>query len=325
MTRSAGSPVRSAMIPTLPRRRSSEVEQESPGSKHCRVANPGLAAVPLVFLVAACVLPPPPPTLSQAECETADWRGIGYADGAAGYGIRRLDRHRTACAAYGTTPDVSAYGEGRAEGLAEYCTVPTGLRIGRRGSSCEICINHSAVLDACRHGTRIHDVEKAIGAESNRIRTADRAITEARAWTPENELFRRLAEVDQQVAEDQRDVSREISRTQSRIDELRLSDDAANQEERIGELNRRIEELREQHQRHEFEGERRRRHVREDHKRNREDLIAENEKALAASLESKAVSEQRSARLESQLSALVEVAENLIRSSEASVEAPAAN
>ena len=294
--------------------------------KRCGSAVPWLAA-PLILLVGAGTVhrSPPPPTLSQAECEIADWRGIGYADGAAGYGVERLDRHRKACAPYGVTPDVSAYSRGRLEGLVEYCTVPTGIRIGRRDGNCGICIDHSPALDACRHGKRIHDVEEAIRAETNAIAKADRAIAEARTWTPEDELFRRLADVDQQVAADQRDAARAISRNQSRIDELRASDDAADQQDRIDELNRRIGELREQQQRHDFEGERRRRHVREDHKRNRDALVAENERTLAASIQSKAQSEQRRAKLESQLSGLVEIAESLVWSSKVPVEAPTTN
>jgi hypothetical protein len=40
-------------------------------------------------------------TLSESECEAADWRIIGLEDGAAGKPISQIGKHRKACAEYG--------------------------------------------------------------------------------------------------------------------------------------------------------------------------------------------------------------------------------
>lgn len=86
-------------------------------------------AVPLALaLLAGCA------TLDRSECLTADWRAIGLADGAEGYGPDRLDAHRADCARYGVTPDAAAWEAGRQAGLASYCTPENAYRVGAIGA-----------------------------------------------------------------------------------------------------------------------------------------------------------------------------------------------
>ena len=48
-------------------------------------------------------------TLNKDECLTADWYQIGYEDGAKGYPLSRIGKHRKACAKHGVTPDMPPY------------------------------------------------------------------------------------------------------------------------------------------------------------------------------------------------------------------------
>jgi hypothetical protein len=73
--------------------------------------------------------------LSKSECLVADWRTVGYEDGAAGRGADRIGRHRKACADAGVQPDLVAYQAGREAGLAEYCRAANGYRVGLAGGS----------------------------------------------------------------------------------------------------------------------------------------------------------------------------------------------
>lgn len=73
-------------------------------------------------------------SMSQNECTTADWRTIGYEDGAAGYGAERMAQHRKACADHGVRLDLDAYQAGRALGLSEYCQPQNAYRVGSYGS-----------------------------------------------------------------------------------------------------------------------------------------------------------------------------------------------
>jgi hypothetical protein len=80
-------------------------------------------------LVAGCS------TMSADECVTADWRTIGYEDGAAGREASAISRHRKACAKHGVTANFDAYEEGRLEGLHEFCRPANGYQIGRKGAA----------------------------------------------------------------------------------------------------------------------------------------------------------------------------------------------
>ena len=40
------------------------------------------------------------------ECHYADWRTIGYEDGAHGINASRINKHRNACAKHGIAPDL---------------------------------------------------------------------------------------------------------------------------------------------------------------------------------------------------------------------------
>jgi len=86
------------------------------------------AAIAMILLAGGCA------TMSEEECLTADWRAIGYEDGAAGLQVAQLGRRRQACADHGVRPDTVAYRAGRDEGLELYCTEQRGFRLGRAGS-----------------------------------------------------------------------------------------------------------------------------------------------------------------------------------------------
>ena len=70
--------------------------------------------------------------MSTEECLTADWRAIGYEDGAQGQNPDYFGERRKACAEHGITADFDAYLVGRAEGLALFCRPPNGYRLGVR-------------------------------------------------------------------------------------------------------------------------------------------------------------------------------------------------
>lgn len=74
-------------------------------------------------------------TLSQNECNTADWRSIGLEDGSRGYPVNRVGAHRKACSEYGIQPDLEQYRLGHGEGVRIYCQPENGYQIGKRGDS----------------------------------------------------------------------------------------------------------------------------------------------------------------------------------------------
>ena len=74
-------------------------------------------------------------TMSKQECQSVDWRTVGYEDGAAGRSGEFIGQRRRACAAAGVAPDLEAYRSGRSEGLREYCQPQNGYRVGLGGAT----------------------------------------------------------------------------------------------------------------------------------------------------------------------------------------------
>lgn len=75
--------------------------------------------------------------MQEEECLTADWRAVGYEDGAQGYGPQYFGVRRKECAEHGVAADFDAYMGGREEGLAHYCRPQNGYRAGVAGYAYE--------------------------------------------------------------------------------------------------------------------------------------------------------------------------------------------
>ena len=71
--------------------------------------------------------------MGEAECQTADWRAIGYEDGAQGRTPEAFGARRKACAEHGVTASFAAYRTGHAEGLELFCRPQNGYRLGTQG------------------------------------------------------------------------------------------------------------------------------------------------------------------------------------------------
>jgi len=118
----------------------------------------GLALIGTLIL-SACA------TLDRDECINADWRLIGYEDGAQGRPTAHLGNHREACAEYQVRPDMDTYLQGREEGLTQYCRPAKAYRLGRSGSHYPaVCPAHlePELLSAYRDGKDIYDLEHRI-------------------------------------------------------------------------------------------------------------------------------------------------------------------
>jgi hypothetical protein len=71
--------------------------------------------------------------MDEAECSTADWRTLGYEDGAAGADMNAFTLRRKACADHGVVADLNDYRAGRSEGLALFCRPSNAYNLGSLG------------------------------------------------------------------------------------------------------------------------------------------------------------------------------------------------
>ncbi|GFE79464.1 hypothetical protein GCM10011487_14640 [Steroidobacter agaridevorans] len=110
--------------------------------------------------------------MDREECLTVDWRTVGFEDGAQGYSGDRIGQHRKACAKHGVTPDLTAYQEGRAQGLREYCVPANGFRLGSQGGSyAGLCPSDldQAFADAYHSGRQLYTLESRLSNVSHQL------------------------------------------------------------------------------------------------------------------------------------------------------------
>lgn len=137
------------------------------------------------FLLSSCA------SLSPEQCKNADWRQIGYTDGASGEPGGKLQEHASACAKADIKPDLEAYLSGRMEGLLSYCQPENGFEVGRRGRPDNVgdCPPHlrAPFLDQYRQGREINGLESQVQNlrnmlqnDQNEARRNDRRMEEIR-------------------------------------------------------------------------------------------------------------------------------------------------
>ena len=88
-------------------------------------------------LMAGCATPP----LTADECTAADWQKVGVQDGRQGFPDGKLQRYDADCAQFNIEPNQAEYAQGRAIGLAEYCTPEQGFAAGYKRSYLLRCVS----------------------------------------------------------------------------------------------------------------------------------------------------------------------------------------
>jgi outer membrane murein-binding lipoprotein Lpp len=119
----------------------------------------------LFTVVLSCGLLASCATMDKSECLSADWRTVGFEDGAAGRPLTEIGRHREACAEHGVTPDLAAWRGGHADGARQFCNPGNGFRQGRAGREynglCPADLE-AAFVEAHATGRHLHDLDREI-------------------------------------------------------------------------------------------------------------------------------------------------------------------
>jgi len=118
-------------------------------------------------------------TMSEDECRLADWRTIGYEDGAAGAPASAIGSRREACAEHGVVPDLAAYRAGREEGLREFCQPRNAYNLGARGAQyAGVCPAdlEPAFAEAYDRGRELHGYTSRVARADSAVATKKREI-----------------------------------------------------------------------------------------------------------------------------------------------------
>ncbi len=135
---------------------------------------PGPSAMLLILLSAAgCA------TMDKDECLVADWRLIGFQDGAQGKSAAAVGTYREDCASYHVVPDLDAYQAGRREGLVQYCVPANGYRLGDSGHAyAAVCPAETerAFRAAYNTGRDIYSARSEVNSTHSLIQSKQQAI-----------------------------------------------------------------------------------------------------------------------------------------------------
>ncbi|HYD80827.1 MAG TPA: DUF2799 domain-containing protein [Paucimonas sp.] len=178
-------------------------------------------------------------SLSKDECLSANWRQIGFSDGAKGLPNKQIEKHGKACAEHGVQVDLDEYLSGRQQGLQTYCQPANGFLVGRSGERqiAPDCPEHlrSGFLEQYNRGLVVHAIEAEF--ESRRSRAAhyrrklhqnDDRITEIRAELNRKDLgtdrrtallneYNKLVEEKEHLLRHAAEQEREADRLQYRL------------------------------------------------------------------------------------------------------------
>lgn len=118
-------------------------------------------------------------TMDKSQCLTADWRTIGFEDGASGKSETAISTYRQDCADHGVAPDLNAYRLGHRQGSENYCTQRNGFNVGLRGASYQgSCPADLAeqFLSGYRDGQQLYGLQQAVNNARSAIDRQQRQI-----------------------------------------------------------------------------------------------------------------------------------------------------
>lgn len=151
-------------------------------------------------------------SLSNEECLNADWKIIGFEDGAKGKPESTIGAHRKACAKVNITPDLGLYQRGHREGARKYCVINTAYPLGANGGAYyNICPPdlEPDFLRAYRAGQDLYAITRQINSIQSNIDGFDDDIHELQA----------------DIAEHEKIIVESNSSSSTRREQLRIIDD----------------------------------------------------------------------------------------------------
>jgi hypothetical protein len=165
--------------------------------------------------------------MSAQECELSDWYAIGFEDGSRGSTAEAISGRRKACARHGFGVDFDRYQDGREAGLVAFCQPQRGFAVGSSGHRYQgVCPAdlESEFLDAYRAGSQLHELRSAVNVAQSQIRSAERELADLRSAIGDTEALL-------------------IARDTTVDDRVRLLAELKEHNQRVGELEARIDQL----------------------------------------------------------------------------------
>ena len=139
-------------------------------------------------------------SMSESECQHADWYQKGVQDGREGQTRDRVEDHAKACSKVGIQPDEARWQAGWAEGLRRYCRPAQGWQLGLKGEYYRgVCADQPEGEDFERYyeaGKRVYDTGQRIDRNYREMQRLERDLAEAKTDEEHKRLRALLRELD---------------------------------------------------------------------------------------------------------------------------------
>ena len=167
-------------------------------------------------------------SLSEEECLTGDWEGIGYRDGLQGELQSVLSEHQKSCSEYQISLNLDEYIYGYKQGLKVYCQPNNAFRVGLRGVEytyvCPTAIEESFLVEYQR-GRTIYLQEQKVNALKTEIERVEQQLKKLtkKIKTTERNLLKEGASRQERktLLENLREQEREVPLLSSELDQLK--------------------------------------------------------------------------------------------------------
>lgn len=157
----------------------------------------------LAALIAAGALLAGCESMSEGQCQRADWYERGRFDGSMGEPEGRLQAHRQACAKVGIAPDEVRWRQGWVEAVRSYCTPRWAWQIGTENRSYRGACRDFDEAGFLRWYHAGKDVYKTRSERDERLREIERLEKDLQKAQKEEErraLRQRIRRLDEEQA-----------------------------------------------------------------------------------------------------------------------------
>jgi len=139
-------------------------------------------------------------SMSEDECQRANWMDRGLQDGRNGASADLIDDHRKACEKVGVEPNAELWRKGWLTGLKSFCVPYRGWQLGMDGGYYSgVCADQPQGQDFERNyeiARRLREINQQIERNYREITRLDKALSEAKTDDERTKLRNQMRDLD---------------------------------------------------------------------------------------------------------------------------------
>lgn len=140
-------------------------------------------------------------SMSESECQVADWGRVGLNDGARGEPERKLAAYTEDCGKTGVVPDAQAYRQGWDAGVLRFCTAANGWQQGLAGNAgkAEVCVGQAGYEGFVRYlnaGLQLHRTQERMRDNTRETNRLQKKLEASTSDDEKRHLRRQLQDID---------------------------------------------------------------------------------------------------------------------------------